>query len=357
VRNRPFAFAASLLAAGAFAGCGGSGDPGATPTPAIANEWRFSADEHIALWYHGLALAEVGSAATDAVPVYRAGYAAEAQAARGRVASGSSPFASGAATLGNRLESSGAADGLQFLPIYFETWQQLRQAVDIWQQADGDPNRASDPQTQAVIAFLSQRFPNRTQMSAVVEFVNALEQERASFFSAWWRDTQPMATAAEAQTLWRTLQPQLTPFLRYTDAGGGHVTLVPALRGEGRAESGRGVAVVAVGGRSGEDERAIVGRVIHELAYSLAGEAVRDAVAPARIREIGEDVLVARAAVRAGAMVLEEIAPELLDAYTAEYVRAAGGDPARTSLIAQFDLPSELVQPLRDAVRLATAGI
>jgi hypothetical protein len=132
---------------------------------------------------------------------------------------------------------------------------------------------------------------------------------------------------------------------------------VPALRGEGRAESGRGVAVVAVGGRTGEDERAIVGRVIHELSYSLAAEAVSDAVAPARIREIGEDVLVARAAVRAGAMVLEEIAPELLDAYTADYIRAAGGDPARTSLIGQFDLPSELVQPLRDAVRLATAGI
>ena len=355
--NRPFAFGAAMLAAGVLAGCGG-GDPGpAAPTPALANEWRFTADEHIALWYHGLALADAGSSPDDAVPIYRAGYAAEAQAARGRLGRGSSPFAAGAATIGGRIESSGAADGLQFLPLYFDSWEQIRQAVDVWQRAAGDPSRAGDPQTQAVIAFLSQRFPNASQRAAVVEFVGALEQERASFFAAWWRDTQPTATAAEAQTLWRTMQPQLTAFLRYSDAGGGHVSLTPALRGEGRAESGRGVAVAAIGGRSGEDARAIVGRVIHELAYSLAAEAVRDAVAPARIREIGEDVLVARAAVRAGAMVLERVAPELLAAYREDYIRAAGGDPARVTLVQQFDLPNELVPALENAVQLATAGI
>ena len=121
-------------------------------------------------------------------------------------------------------------------------------------------------------------------------------------------------------------------------------------------ESGRGVAVAAIGARPGEDARVIVGRVIHELAYSIAAEAVRDAVAPARIREIGEDVLVARAAVRAGAMVIERVAPELLAAYTDDYLGAAGAARGRT-LVQQFPLPDELVEPLTSAVELATAGI
>ena len=356
MRNRPFAFL-TLLAPALLAGCGGGGAEPAQPTPALANEWRFTAEHHVALWYHGLALAEAGVEGNEAVPYYRAGYGAEAQSARGRVG-GSSPFASGATTLGNRLENADVVNGLQFLPLYFESWTQIRQAVDVWQQAGGDPNRASDAQTQAVIAFLSQRFgTSSTARAAVVEFVTALEQERTSFFDAWWNQTQPTALAEEVQALWRSYQPQMTAFLRYADAEGGHVALTPALRGEGRAESGRGVAVIAVGGRSGDDARAVVGRVIHELSYSLAAEAVRDAVAPARIREIGEDVLVARAAVRAGAMVLERIAPDLLPAYREDYIRAAGGDPARRTLIQQFDLPSELVPALESAVQLATAGI
>lgn len=349
--NRPFAFLAIGLAAAAAAACGGAAEP-ATPTPALANEWRFTVDEHVALWYHGLALTDAGPTG-QAVPYYRSGYAAEIDAARRRI-SGSTPLTT---TLGSRLESSGAIDGLQFLPLYFSSWQQLVQAVDVWNRAGGDPNRASDAQTQAIIGFLSQRFPNASQRAAVVDFVGALEQERTAFFSRWWQESQPSTVAQEAETLWRSLQPQMIAFLRYTDAGGGQATLVPALRGEGRAESGRGVSVAAVGGQEGEDARVIVGRVIHELAYPIGAEAIADAVAPARIREIGEDVLVARAAVRAGAMVIERVAPDLLTAYTADYIRAAGGDPARTTLIRQFPLPDELVGPLEDAVQLATAGI
>ncbi|HEX6587701.1 MAG TPA: hypothetical protein VF039_01660 [Longimicrobiales bacterium] len=349
--NRPFAFMA-LAFAGFAAGCAGGAAAPAEPTPALANEWRFSVDEHVALWYHGLALADAGPAGS-AVPYYREGYVAEVEAARRRIG-GSTPLTT---TLGSRLENSGAIDGLQFMPLYFSSFEQMLQAVDVWNRAQGDPNRASDAQTQAVIAFLSQRFPNATQRAAVVDFVSALQQERSGFFARWWPQSQPSALAAESEALWRSLQPDMVAFLRYTDAGGGHATLIPALRGEGRSESGRGVAVTAIGGTSGEDARVIVGRVVHELAYTIGAEAVRDAVAPARIREIGEEVLVARAAVRAGAMVLERVAPELLDAYTADYIRAAGGDPARTTLVRQFPLPDELVQPLRDAVQLATAGI
>jgi hypothetical protein len=349
VRNRPFAFGA-VVSAVVLSACGG-GDPGpADPTPALTNEWRFTAEHHVALWYHGLALANVGASTAAPIPYYRTGYAAEAQAAR---RSGTSPLPA----LSSRLASANVDAGLQFLPLYFDSWQQMRQAIDVWQQAGGDPARAGDAQTQAIIAFLSQRFSTATQRAAVVEFVNALEQERTAFFDTWWNQTQPTSLAQEAEALWRSYQPQLRSFLRYSDAEGGHVALTPALRGEGRAESGRGVAVAAIGGRSGEDARVIVGRAIHELAYSLAAEAVRDAVAPARIREIGEDVLVARAAVRAGAMIIERTVPDLLPAYRDDYIRAAGGDPARLTLVQQFDLPNELVPALESAVQLATAGI
>ena len=354
--NRASALCAALTVT-LVAGCGGTAAPAADgPAPVGVDEWRFGVQPHIALWYHGLALGGVGVDASAPVPIYHDGYVAEADAARRRLSRGTSPFAEGAATLGARLVSSGAADRMQFLPLYFESWPQMLQVVDVWRQAGGDPNRASG-EAAAAIAFLSGLFPNAAQRAAVVEWVGALEAERAAFFDAWWTETQPTALAAEAEALWRTLQPDLIPFLRYTDASSGRVALTPSLGGEGRLDVGRGVAVAAVGARSGENARSVVGRVIHELAYSLAAEAVRDAVAPARIREIGEDVLVARAAVRAGAMVIERVAPALSAAYREDYLEAAGEDPARSTLVDGFPLPAELLQALESSVRLATAGI
>ncbi|HUF11990.1 MAG TPA: hypothetical protein VMN78_02695 [Longimicrobiales bacterium] len=357
MRNRPYALAGMLMLAVWSAACGGASpaDPGA-PAPAGINEWRFGVDEHIALWYHGLALARVGEEPGAAVPIHRSDYDDVVTQARRRGVGGSSPFAADPTAFGDRMEAAGVADGLQFLPLYFGSWPQLAQAVDLWARAEGDPNRVA-AEAGPVVAFLSSRFPNATQRRAVAGWVQALETERTEFFGGWWRETQPTSLAAEAEALWRGRQPSLIHFLRYTDAGSGRVSLTPALRGEGRVEAGRGVAVAAVGGRTGEDARVIIGRVIHELSYAIAAEATRDAVAPARIREIGEDVLVARAAVRAGALVLERLAPDLVAPYRDDYLRAAAAEPARTTLAQQFPLPAELVEALESSVTLATAGI
>lgn len=355
MRNRPLAFCALLLAAGLGA-CGAGAAPGDGPEPPPRDEWRFVVEEHVALWYHGLAIAGVGADPAADVPIYRRGYGADVAAARRRVGGADSPLSRDATALASRLASSGAAAGLQFLPLSFDDWTQLTQAVGLWQQAGGDPNRVT-AEAQPVVAFLSNRFPTAAQRSAVVEWVQALDAERSAFFQAWWAQSQPGALAAETEALWRARRPDLLAFLRYTNAMSGIVSLTPALRGEGRMDVGRGVAFAALGGRTGEDARALVGRLVHELAYPIAGDAVRDAVAPARIREIGEDVLVARAAVRAGAMVLQAVAPDLLDVYRDDFLRAAGAEPARNTLAGEFPLPDELLESLESAVRLATAGI
>lgn len=334
--------------------CGTGSPPAEGPAPPATDEWRFSTEEHIALWYHGLALARVGVEADAPVPFYRPDYHDMVAAARG-AASGSTLLARDAAALGARMTSAGAADGLQFLPLYFDDWGQLRQSVDVWRQAGGDPNRVAAA-AQPVVAFLSARFPNATQRNAVVEWVNALEAERTAFFSSWWAASRPAALAEATQALWQETRPRLTPFLRYTDASSGQVSLTPALGGEGRMDAGRGVVVAAIGGTPAEDARIVVGRIVHELAYGPAADAVRDAVAPARIREIGESVLVARAAVRGGAMVLERLAPELADDYTRYYLRVAGA-PSSSSLARAYPLPEELLESLTTSIRLATSGI
>ena len=92
--------------------------------------------------------------------------------------------------------------------------------------------------------------------------------------------------------------------------------------------------------------------------YSLVTEVVRENVAPARLRELGEDAVTSRAAARAGALVLDRLAPAQAEGYRRFYSRAAGrsgtGDAA---FLAAFPLPPELESSLPQALQQALAGI
>jgi hypothetical protein len=125
---------------------------------------------------------------------------------------------------------------------------------------------------------------------------------------------------------------------------------------------------VEVPGRSGEapgpaqsPARHVIYSFIHELFYPFAGEAIREHVSPARVRELGAERLELNTAVRAGAMALERLAPDHLVGYRRYFLDGAGrqaaGGIGATGLEAAFPLPAELASALAQEIERALAGI
>ena len=87
----------------------------------------------------------------------------------------------------------------------------------------------------------------------------------------------------------------------------------------------------------------------HEVVGTLSNQVVRDHTSPAQ-QQSGETArLETLAAVRAGALLLERIAPDLADGYRRYYLVSARQRPA-VELAAQFDRIFPLPRPLLDAL-------
>lgn len=360
----------SLLATAALFLTGACAIPlGGTPEDVVLSQppeqgWRFATREHVALWYHGLSLvlpAEEGMP----LPIYDPEEQQRALAAARRASAGPTPLEAIADRLRTEFAGSSSYQQLQFVPLYFDDAASLFNAIRLWDQAAGDPQRAGSQQGAEAVALLGAMFETARQRRAVVEFAGALEQEGRTYYAAYWstraEQLRPLATAARTQ--WATLQDSLLPLFRYLGVTSGEALLTPALGPEGRTVTTRTFSRIAVGTPPvGSTPNAAAAEVtfsmLHELMYGLVGEAISEHVAPARVREFGEQVLQTRAAVRAGAMVLERRAPNRVAEYRAYYLRMAGrtgtGDTAFRNAYA---LPLELVSGLGEFIDSALAGI
>jgi hypothetical protein len=113
---------------------------------------------------------------------------------------------------------------------------------------------------------------------------------------------------------------------------------------------------------AGEPEEA-VWSLVHELLYPLVAEVIRENVAPARIRELGEERLSSITAVRGGAVLLQRTAPRRVDDYRRFFLEASGhpttsaGAALDSAFNAVFPLSPELVRGLDQAIDRALAGI
>lgn len=358
------------ILAGLAAACGGV-LPGAEET-APAEErsvgWRVGVAEHVSLWFHGLAYVRGRDAGERRIPVPRfaPGYVDEMNEVKRRRGVYPTPLDTAAARMAGAL-SGEEFDGLEFLPLYFEDASALFSSFEAWAEAGGDPRRAGSAQAARVVAFLSSLFPRPQQRQAVLQFVRLLRQEQETFFASYWQEQLPalQARAADVQREWDALAPSLAVYLDYAQLENGELLIVPALGAEGRLVRGGlpypRAAVLAPPARRPRDA---VLAFVHETTYPIAGDAVRDYVAPAQIRELGEQRLISLAAVRAGAMILEETAPRLVPDYHRLYLEAIGRDVARATdeelrreFLAAFALPEALEAGLVRVVERALAGI
>jgi hypothetical protein len=376
---------AAAIALLAVPSCAPAGAPRATPPELTqAREWRFLAAEHVALWYHGLA--HTGTPASDAareLPLYDPAYVPYTVAERRTRELETTALETAAGEFATAFRAADSYRQLELLPLYFADQTSFDSGVRVWAQAGGDPRRAGSAEAANVVALLSGLFPQARQRDVIGRWLGVLADEETAFHRSLWQERRPQleAIATAAGQEWQLLAGELQPLLAYLGLPGGDVFIVPALRDEGRLllrGAGRpriavGVELAAAmeirtadngGERGGDAARLVVYRFLRELVTPLAGEAAREYLAPARVRQIGEELIVQRAAVRATALVLDAVSAEHGTEFRRAYVDHTGAGIPEGGLTAleqafrrAYPLPPELERGLANVMRNALAGI
>lgn len=351
-------------------GCATSGSAGAEtdlPTPVspppIAG-WAVGAQQHVDLWLHGYALLQRDTAR---VPLFRRGYRERLIAERQR-AGVTTALDLNMQRLMDRLAANPSLVNGQFIPFYFETFDRLRSAVDLLVRTDGEPRAAGSEQGAQYVALLASAFPTAADREWARLFVQSLVEENDRFYRQYWEGAQRLRAAVRqaVEDLWRNrYSSRFERYLSNTQQLRGEILLSLPLDGEGRtiaATSGR-AGVIAVGF---PDDAATATEALyvfaHEAVIPVVTTAIADNVTPAERRSGVADQYASHAAVRGGAMLLERVAPELLEGYMRYYLRAAGSATAgganpRASFIASFPLPELIVAAASRQLDVVLGGI
>lgn len=366
-RSRPRRVALATAALCWLSACATAARAPETETEQIVG-WRVTAAEHIGLWYHGLAYthAAVAPAETTVLARFAPGYVERIVALKRQQGVYPTPLDERAAEFGRIFSSDDTYLRLEFLPLFFRSGEALQSGIDLWNRAGGNPYSAGSPEAAQLIAFLSQLFPRPAERQTVVTWVGLLQEESSAFYHAYWNSNaaQFTATAAAVQREWDALAPALKQYLAYIAFQNGELFLTPALGAEGRTVTqGTAVPRVAVLMPPANRPADAIWGFIHELLYPIVGDVVREQIAPARIRELGEERLASLSAIRGGAILLQETAPNRVDEYRRFFLEAVGRTaPTSSAELATafenaFPLPPELLRGLQQAVATARAGI
>ncbi|MBL8958361.1 MAG: hypothetical protein JNJ98_00795 [Gemmatimonadetes bacterium] len=334
---------------------------GTTPRAnAAAGSWRVETREHVDLWLHGFAMLLSDS---SLVPTFRLGYRSEASQAR-RASNITTRLDENALVLSRRLTSSASLGAAQFLALYFSSWDDLRRGCLRFLRDNGDVRAAYDRESVRMYATLATYFPGSAEREFLRLFLESLDDERTRFHRTWWSQQQAARAGMRGQVAaaWSNYARAFDRFLRYSGQRSGTVLLTLPLGAEGRTiDVGDDTHFVAVTfPAASDDPRDAVFVMAHEVVGTVSNQVVRDHTTPAEQQSGESGRLSTLAAVRAGAILLERIAPDLTDGYRRYYLRTArqvpGGDV--TAQFARiFPLPGPLDQALVRQVDLVLNGI
>jgi len=350
-------FTLSLSGACASATSGGSPTTGGAAT--TAQVWPVLTRSHVDLWLHGYAMLLRDTAT---VPVFRPGYRDRVQAERTRRGV-STMLDANRDRLQARLAVSPAIVNGQFAPMYFESFDQMRQVVDLFLRAGGDPRAASDRTLALYFAVLGQSFATAADRDWLRLFTQALEDERRQFYQQYWtsQNGAHLALVRAADSLWQgTYRTRFRGFLNNTQQENGDMILALTLGGEGRTVnfSARQNAVAVT--MPEQDAREAFYVFAHEVVSGIVSTAVNDNITPADQRAGAGARYVTTGTVRGGAMLLDRVAPELVAGYTRYYLSQAGastsGDIA-ARLATTFPLPDVIRDAINRQLQVVLGGI
>ncbi len=329
---------------------GGSAPP-ATRSTVRDVVWRVYARDHVDLWLHGFAMLQGDS---TLIPYYRPGYREQLTRIR-RERGVTSSLDANRDRLASYLAANPRLIAAQFIPLYFETWDAMRQGFDLFLRANGNPRYGRDDYASRVIATFAASFPNSADRDWARSFVQALDDERVRFYRDYWLSETRAREGARTvfERMWQdTYRQRLRPFFVNAQQDDGDLLLSLPLGGEGRTVPvGRRENYVAVTYPENEARATDALFVLaHEVAGAPAALAIRDNTTPAEQRDGTSDRYASLGAVRGGAAILARVAPELVANYQRYYLGVARasvpeGDPA-----AAFERTFPLPSAIRDAI-------
>lgn len=330
---------------------------GTVPVVAVP-AWPVRVREHVDLWLHGFGMLQADS---SLVPYFRRGYQAELTARRKRDGL-TTQLDANAAELRNRLALNAALISAQFLPLYFESWEELRRGVDLFFRVQGDPRATGDATSREIVAVIATYFPSDADREWLRLFVFALEDERTHFYDRYWREEQRVrgATLDAASTAWRTtFAPRFERFLSNSRQRQGQVLVSLPLAGEGRTLTRPGHEITVTVGFP-DDSATIAYVFAHEIVSAVVNDVVADNTSPAERRSGAADRYLSLGAVRGGALLLSRIAPELVQGYMRYYSSLAGppaGPDDERTFLTRFPLPDAIRDALLRQIDNVLGGI
>lgn len=361
--------ATSLGLAASVSACASGGlSTGGSPTGTVGQNptnssetWPIMTSEPVDLWLHGFAMIQDDS---TLVPYFRRGYRADMNALKNR-SNIVTQLDANNARLKARFAASAQLVNAQFLALYFDSFDELASAVDVFYRAQGDPRAASNQQTAETIALIAGYFPSQADRDWARLFVQSLRDEDTRFYRGYWDQQQRERSAVRdaVNSLWQnTYRARFQSFLNNTSQSAGQVFLSLPLDGEGRTLSAgkrQNATAVTFPLRSSDASDAIY-VIAHELVNSLVSTAVNDNVTPNDRRLGVSDRYIAAGTVRAGALLLQKIAPELVSGYARYYLQSAnrstGSNPVAT-LATVFPLPDAIRDAISRQLDVVLGGI
>jgi hypothetical protein len=319
--------------------------------PLVRTTWPVRTREHVDLWLHTYAMLTTDS---TLVPYFERGYRERMMTLRRQRGVSDLLEVNRAKLLERIAVQPSLATGPQFIPFYFASWDQMRQVIDMFLRANGNPRSASDQNQQIYFSVLAASFQTAPDREWLRMFAETADDESRKYYHEYW-NSESRARArlvTHADSLWqREWRPALQRFLNNTQQQNGEVYLSLPLDGEGRTVH-FGKIQNAVGvpmPKRIEDTESVLYVFAHEAAGAVASTAIEDNTTPAERRTGASARYEQSAAVRAGALLLERTIPGAVVGYMRYYLQSAGR-PAPADPRAAFTTTFEVPVAVGDAV-------
>jgi hypothetical protein len=347
--------------------CSSGGYPEGTPSPSVSPNtpigWPLQTAEYVDLWFHSYAMVMND---TTKVPLFDRGYR-ERMTERRRQLNVTTALDANMQTLRDGLAKSSSIEGSgQFVIFSFASLDELVRVTKQFYEGEGSPQTVNDNTTRQLFTVLRSAFRTVAEREWLRLFVNSIADENAKFYQSYWtsQQTDRAATRSAVTNAWNnTYRSKFQRYLRNELLVDGTFVLSLPIGGEGRTylDPLQGNAIASSFPEPSADQMAPLYTFTHEIVGKAANRAIEDNLTPAEAREGAAERLTPIGAVRGGAILLQRIAPELLQGYQRFYLRQVGaavpsGDP-NAAFIAAFALPQAVADGLARQIDLVLAGI